>query len=193
MAPYGWVMSENLRTFTKARYGFDAMVARTPADTWTNPSPCPGWTAADVVAHNIGMNDMIAGFTTGVGAGRPTETRPDDPQVEWRRSFDGLFDALDSDGALQTVAKTPWGEMAVDKFLGFAWVDPVIHTWDLARATGQEPIMDEALCQRAVKQLVRAGDSLRGEGRFGPAVDTSEVSPIIDQLVAISGRDPSAR
>ncbi|MCP3992153.1 MAG: TIGR03086 family protein [Actinomycetia bacterium] len=185
-------MSENLRTYVKALYGFDATVARVSTDSWANPSPCPGWTAADVVAHNIGMNNMIAGFAQAVGAGRPTEARPDDPGAEWGRSLDGLLDALDSDGALQTVAKTPWGEMAVDKFLGFAWVDPVIHTWDLARASGQEPIMDEALSQRAVKQLKRAGDSLRGEGRFGPGVDTSDAAPIIDQLVAISGRDPSA-
>ncbi|MCP4083855.1 MAG: TIGR03086 family protein [Actinomycetia bacterium] len=185
-------MSNNLRTYTKALYGFDATVARTTADQWSNASPCEGWTATDVVAHNIAMNDMIAGFCSGSGSKQPGHEVAEDPAADWTRSFDDLLAALDSQGALQTVAVTPWGEMPVDKFLGFAWVDPVIHTWDLARATGQETVMDAALVGRGAKQLERAGDSLVGPGRFQAAVDAGSAPGTIDQLVAFAGRDPRA-
>jgi uncharacterized protein (TIGR03086 family) len=184
-------MSDNLRTYVKALYGFDATVNRVAGDGWDAPSPCEGWTATDVVAHNIGMNNMIAGFTRGEGASRPTEERPDDPVAAWRASFDGLLAALDTAGALQTVAKTPWGEMPVDKFLGFAWVDPVVHTWDLAKATGQTPVVDEGLVERGAKQLARAGDSLVGPGRFKPAVEVGDEAPVLDTLIALSGRNPA--
>lgn len=183
-------MSDNLRTYTKALYGFDATVHRVDADAWTNPSPCPDWTAADVVAHNIGMNRMIAGFTEGAGAPGPAMAEVDDPVAEWVASLDDLFGALDSQGALQRVAPTPWGEMAVDKFLGFAWVDPVIHTWDLARATGQQPTLDAALVARGAKQLERAGDSLVAPGRFDAAVTIEDGASLVDRFVAFSGRDP---
>lgn len=185
-------MSANLRNYTKALYGFDATMARTDAAAWSNQSPCEKWKAIDVVAHNVGMNDMVAGFTRGVDASRPTHDTDIDPMAEWDRSFAGLLDALDQKGALQTVAKTPWGTMPVEKFLGFAWVDPVVHTWDLAKATGQPVIVDAAQVERAAAQLEKAGDSLVGEGRFQPAVQLSDGAAIIDRFIALTGRDPQA-
>lgn len=182
-------MSENLRTYVKALYGFDAVVNRTT--DWGAASPCPGWTAADVVAHNIGMCDMITGFTAGRGAAGPAS--PDlggDPVGAWAASLDGLLAALDSAGALQTVAKTPWGELAVDKFLGFAWADPLIHTWDLAQAVGERAVLDPALVKRCTAQLERAGKSLVGPGRFAEAVAVGDDADAVSRLIALSGRRP---
>ncbi|MGI9595737.1 MAG: TIGR03086 family metal-binding protein, partial [Acidimicrobiales bacterium] len=173
-------MSQNSRTFLKSVYGFDAVVRRVDDGDWENPSPCEGWTATDVVAHNIAMCEMIAGFAAGVGAKHPTQSTPDDPGGAWDASFTTLTEALDSQGALQTVNVTPWGEMAVEKFLGFVWVDPLVHTWDLAMATGQPAKLDPPLVERGYKQLQRAGDSLRGEGRFGAAVEESDDMSALD-------------
>ena len=50
-------MSTNSRNYTKALYGFDAVVQRVPADRWDAPSPCEGWCARDVVAHASGVVD----------------------------------------------------------------------------------------------------------------------------------------
>ncbi|MDH4145362.1 MAG: TIGR03086 family metal-binding protein [Acidimicrobiia bacterium] len=183
-------MSDNLRNYTKALYGFDATVRRTASSAWSAPSPCPGWTAADVVAHNVGMCDMIAGFTRGVSAKGPRQDRLDDPAAAWQSSLDGLLAALDTAGALQAVAKTPWGELPVDKFLGFAWVDPVVHTWDLAQAVGEPTVLDADQVRRGITQLERAGASLVGPGRFEPAVEVSSDADAVDRLVALSGRNP---
>ena len=183
-------MSENLRRYTRALYGFNAVVVRTPASAWGNASPCEDWTAADVVAHNVGMNQMIAGFTRGQGATHAGHVTAEDPAAEWTASLQELLAALDSSGALQTVAATPWGELPVDKFLGFAWVDPVIHTWDLARAVGQEPILDADLVERGAAQLERAGASLVGPGRFDAAVDLGDDASTLDRFIAYSGRQP---
>ena len=53
-------MSENLRNFTKAIYGMDAVVQRVPVDAWDNGSPCEGWTARDVVGHQAGVLNGVA-------------------------------------------------------------------------------------------------------------------------------------
>ncbi len=183
-------MSENLRRYTRALYGFDAVVRRTPAETWSNDSPCEGWTAADVVAHNVGMNQMITGFTRGDGAPHAGHVVSDDPAASWSSSLDELLAALDSEGALQTVAMTPWGELPVEKFLGFVWVDPVIHTWDLAIASGQPPVLAPDLVELGAARLERAGDSLVGPGRFHAAVSVEGDVSTLDRFISLSGRTP---
>ncbi len=184
-------MSKSLLTYTKALYGFDAAVQRADDTSWSNASPCDGWTAADVLAHNIGMNNMISGFCAGIDSKGPSHELPDDPAGAWKTSFDGLLDALDTKGALHSVARTPWGEMPTGKFLGFAWIDPVIHTWDLAKATGQPAVLDAELVARGTKQLEQAGDSLVGPGRFEPATQAGSGADPVDAFVALSGRSVS--
>ena len=183
-------MSDNLRRYTRALFSFDATVARAGADTWANSSPCDDWTATDVVAHNVGMNQMIVGFTEGSGSGSAGHPELAQPDLDWTKSFEALLAALDSSGALQTVAKTPWGEMPIDRFLGFAWVDPILHTWDLAKATGQTPTLPADLVAIGAKQLARAGDSLRGTGAFGDEVKVAEGASTLELFVGLSGRDP---
>lgn len=183
-------MSENLRRYTRALYGFDAVIRRTPSDAWSNPSPCEGWTAADVVAHNVGMNHMIAGFTRGDGAPHADHVASDDPAGSWAASLGELLAALDTEGALQRVAMTPWGELPVEKFLGFVWVDPLIHTWDLAVAVGQEPALDGDLVEQGAARLERAGDSLVGPGRFQAAVAVGDGASTLERFISLSGRTP---
>ena len=184
-------MSENLRRYTKAVYGLDAVVQRADTSRWGNASPCEDWSATDVLAHNVGMCNMVASFATGSDSPRPEH--PDisaDPAAAWAQARDGLLNALDHAGSLQAVAKTPWGEMPANKFLGFAWVDPVIHTWDLAMALGQHPIVDAELVAKGVVQLERAGDSLVAPGRFKPPTDVGDDASPLDRFVALSGRAP---
>ena len=185
-------MSENLRRYTRALHGLDAVIRRTPADAWSNQSPCAEWTAADVVAHCIGMNEMIIGFTQGTGASTADEPTIDAPATAWRSSLENWSQVLDTDGALHSVAVTPWGEMSVERFLGFVWVDPLIHTWDLSIATGQEPALHLDLVERATAQLIKAGDSLRSPGRFGAAVELGDNASAHDKLAAVAGRTPES-
>ena len=53
-------MSSNTRNYTKALYGFDAVVRRVSPGQWDAQSPCTGWTARDVLAHASGVVDAVA-------------------------------------------------------------------------------------------------------------------------------------
>lgn len=184
-----WV-SENLRNYTKALFGFDAVVARVLPDQWTRPSPCEGWSASDVLAHNIGMCEMIAGFASGRGADGPGVADLVEPQRDWQAARDGVLGALSADGVLEREADTPWGRLTIDRFLRVVTLDPLAHTFDLARATGQAVVIDEGLAAAALAQLERAGDAIRGPGRFAAAVEVDEDASVVDRFVAISGRRP---
>ena len=48
-------MSENLRNYTVAVFGFEHVLRAVRADQWNNASPCAEWTARDVAGHAMGV------------------------------------------------------------------------------------------------------------------------------------------
>ncbi len=182
-------MSKNTRNYTKALYGFDAVVRRVDQTQWGAASPCEGWSALDVLAHNIGMCTMIAGVARGISADSATHPAVGDPQSDWVDARDDVLEALDQPDALQREVGTPWGHLAVDRFVGIVVVDPLIHTFDLATASAQVVVLDEALAAAGYTQLKKAGEMIRGE-RFGPTVHVASDASITDKLISIAGRNP---
>lgn len=182
-------MSDNARSYIKALYGFDAVLRRVDQSRWGAASPCEGWSALDVVAHNIGMCNMIAGIARGTPADSAGHPVVGDPQSDWVDARDDVLEALDQPGALQREVGTPWGHLVVDRFVGLVVVDPLLHTFDLAKASGQVALLDEDLAEAGYIQLKKAGDMIRGE-RFGPEVPIDSDASITDKLISIAGRNP---
>lgn len=209
-------MSDNLLAYIKGLFCFDAVVQRTDPVRWDDQSPCERWTARGVVDHNARICFMIAEMARGnpaaVPAGAVERARPapsqdgfviaphlfqtfvsadDDPVVVWNRSRDGVLKALDQPGALQMETRSPWGHPTVDKFLGFAFYDPLVHTWDLAKAVGQEPILDASLAQRALDHLIEFGqqkDLRQPISLAAPIMTTAQDA--ITRLITFCGRQP---
>ncbi len=186
-------MSEKLRRFTKAVYGFDAVVRRV-GGAWDQPSPCPEWTARDVAGHQVQVMSLVADAARGSTEPRPlmsvTEAAGDQPEEAWAAARDDLLDALDTEGALQRETDTPFGRMAVDRFVGILYVDPLAHTWDLAAAAGIDAALDEVLCQSGAAQLERAGELIRGPGMYGDALPVSQGDDPASRFLEVAGRDP---
>lgn len=68
------------------------------------------------------------------------------------------------------------------------------HGWDVARASGQQLLLDEASLAPArefvAMMSVPGSDALRGDA-FGPAVPVPAGASLLDQVVAGNGRDPA--
>ena len=63
-----------------------------------------------------------------------------------------------------------------------------VHTWDLARATGQTPPLDPAVAERG---LAFMSGALTPENRgqaFGEEVTAPDDAPAYDRLAAFAGR-----
>lgn len=181
-------MSRNLRDFTKAIHGFDAVVRRAPDSAWSAPSACEGWSGADVVEHVCGVASGVIGLASGTEPTAPAATG--DHVADWITTRDALLEALDAPGCLQREGATPFGEMTVDRFIGILGVDPLCHTFDLAVAAGVDPALDPGLVERYHGNLVKAGDALRMPGMFGPAVDAPADATPAEAFIAFAGRDP---
>ena len=211
-------MSQNLRDYTKALYGFDAVVQRVRPDQWSRPSPCDDWDALGVLNHNIFVTNMVAELARGKPAAIPAtgEGREipamhgegmvmsphlfrrdlavgpdDDPIAGWNQRRDDVLEALDQPGALHAPARSLWGHATTEEFLDFVIFDPILHAWDLARAAGQPVHLDGALVARCLAHIHDPGDGreMRRPLVLSDAVTTDSTDPV-DQLVALSGRTP---
>jgi uncharacterized protein (TIGR03086 family) len=109
------------------------------ARDWDAPSPVAGWAARDVVRH---LTEWFPPFLS-AGAGVQLSGGPsvdEDPVSAWRAQCDAVQALLDDPATQDRVLANPHiGELPLDRAVDqFYTADVFMHTWDLARATGQD-------------------------------------------------------
>jgi uncharacterized protein (TIGR03086 family) len=168
--------------------GFTARV--TGATDWDAPAPVPDWQARDVVGHLV---EWFPAFLAG-GTRLELDRGPsvaEDPVAAWRVHADAVQSLLDG-----PLAGTPFrhpmvGEMplpvAVDQFYT---TDVFLHTWDLARATGQDERLDPQTCADLLAGMTPIEELLRSSGQYGPRVPVPPDADVQTQLLGFIGRDP---
>ncbi|WP_326954949.1 TIGR03086 family metal-binding protein [Amycolatopsis sp. NBC_01286] len=171
------------------------VAAATPADL-ARPTPCAGWTLADLLRHQVGENHAFAtAARDGSAPDWDAGDLGDDPYAAYRASVDDYLDAVADDDVLTR-------ELAVNTFGTFPGpiatlmhlVDTVAHGWDLARALGlpYEPDAD------AVSAALRMAERIPDEGRekngsFAHSVNVPADASDLDRFLALLGRDPAWR
>jgi uncharacterized protein (TIGR03086 family) len=161
------------------------------ARDWDAPAPVEGWTARDVVRHLV---EWFPGFLEG-GAGITLPSGPsvdDDPVAAWRVHSDGVQTVLDDpDSATKVLTNPHIGEMPVPVAVSrFYTGDVYMHTWDLARATGQSEALDEQFAAEMLAGMEPIEDMLRSSGQYGPRVDVPADAPVVARLMGFIGRRP---
>ena len=123
---------------------------------WDAPSPVAGWAARDVVRH---LTEWLPGFlSAGAGIRLPGGPSADeDPVGAWEAHCAAVQALLDDPATPGRVLANPHiGELPLDRAVDqFYTPDVFMHTWDLARATGQDPPRKSAT--RHPGQQPRAG------------------------------------
>lgn len=171
---------------------FTALVEGVPDDaTWGRPAPVEGWTARDVVRHLV---EWFPGFLAG-GAGVTLPQGPDvdeDPVGAWRAMSDGVQAVLDDPGSAGKVLRNPYiGEVELPTAISrFFTADVFMHTWDLARATGQDESLDAERCAVMLEGMLPLDELLRSSGQYGPRVEVDDDVDVQTRLLAFIGRDP---
>jgi uncharacterized protein (TIGR03086 family) len=177
------------------RYGrvagrFDDRVHEVPPDRWDSPAPCEGWVARDVVAHLCQWVPAVIGrsgieFTPGPAADA-------DPVNAWEALHQSLAAALAEDDIAQLEFDAgPPGRLTVERAIDMLVTgDLLVHTWDLARATGLDEQIDQQLAAEQLAGMEPIDELLRSSGHYGPRVDVDPAAPVQDRLLAFTGRRP---
>lgn len=169
---------------------FTELVESASAGDWALPSPVAEWTALDIVKHLV---EWSRGFLKGAGIELPALDVEADPGAAWKRHVTDIQAILD-DPAGRVLSNPHIGDKPVDEAIDqFYTADVWMHSWDLAKALGREPDLDQERCATALAAMEPVEQMLRDSGQFGPAVPVAPDASVQDKLMAFIGRDPAWR
>ncbi len=133
----------------------------------------------------------IEAFATGryeeAGPADPRSAAGDDPVAAWRAARADMTAVLDP-AALARPVPLPWGLMPLGGFLERYPMEFLVHTWDLARATGQAAGLDPGLVRDALGPARQFAPVARMSGLIGPECAVADDADDLTQLLAILGR-----
>lgn len=183
-------MSEISERYRKVAARFTQRVQEVPVDAWENPAPCEGWVARDVVRHMVEW--MPSFFESNADLVLPAPPSvDDDPAAAWKVLSDGLQRALDDPEVASREFEMRMGRYRVDDAIAtFCIGDILVHTWDLARATGLDEALDSDEVHRMVEAMEPIEDLLVQSGQYGPRVPVADDADEQTRLIAFSGRQP---
>lgn len=170
---------------------FTERVRGVPSEAWDNPAPCEDWVARDVVRHLVEW--FPAFLKSGAGVELPQgPSVDDDPVAAWTVHSEGVQALLDDPATADKVLSNPHiGEVPLDQAVDrFYTADVFMHTWDLARASGQEETLDPVRCARLLDGMLPLDDVLRKSGQYGPRVEVPDTADVQTRLLAFIGRTP---
>ena len=183
-------MSEIADHFAHVAGQFTQRARAVPEGAWDNPAPCEGWLARDVVRHMVEW--MPALFFDSWQIEPPQLPSVDqDPAGAWEALVNAIQLRLADPEISKREADIRPGrysfEQAVDMF---GTGDIVIHTWDLARATGLDERLDPHEVHNLLVAMEPIDEILRASGEYGARVIVPDDSDEQTKLIAFSGRQP---
>ena len=151
-----------------------------------SPTPCAEWTVQDLLDHLVGGTAYLA---AALGAD-PTDPPADATAADLAGGVAACLERLADPAALEHRSLSP---------LGFEWsgmeatagtsMDVLVHTWDLATATGQNTTLDPGVVDTCISMFLPAmPEGGRAAGIIGPAIDVADDASPQERLLAALGR-----
>jgi uncharacterized protein (TIGR03086 family) len=181
-------MSASADRYRRLAARFTELVNAVPIGGWASKSPCEGWTALDVLRHvvetQLSVLDRVSRLPD-------PPLLVDDPVGVWPTVRDLVQGALDAPEVATKGYEGFFGpttfEATIDQFYSF---DVLVHTWDIARATGMptfETIPDDEIA--AVMASMGGLDAtMRQPGILGPQLTVGDDADGQTRFLAFLGR-----
>lgn len=153
------------------------------------------WSARQLLGHVIDAQQQIAGMLTGharppvgdpAALGRLTEPAPG---ARWRHAYGLTAEVLAGISPNATVI-TPAGPSTAAAVLGLAVIEPLVHAWDLAVATGRPVTLDPDVVTAVLPAVLAAGNQLAATGMYDASVPIPPGATCQNRLLAALGRNP---
>ena len=168
------------------------VVGGVQADQLAAPTPCREWDVQQLLSHTMGVVANMGRGARGDALLADINAFPleSDLGAQFRAEADRTLSAWTARG-LDGEVDIGAGPMPVNAGLSINLLDTATHSWDVARATGQDPHLPDELAETvlAVCQGV-VTDEIRGFAGFDPAVSIASDASPTDRLAAFLGRQP---
>jgi uncharacterized protein (TIGR03086 family) len=155
------------------------------------PTPCTEWTVQQLLTHMVGAMTNIGRGVTGA------ELLPDmnkidldaDVAAQYAAASEGTLAAWRAHG-LDGEVNIGAGPMPAALAASINLVDACAHTWDLARATGQDDALPDPLATYTLQVAEGFVDGVRQFAGINPAVPVDAGASPTAKFVAYMGRKP---
>jgi uncharacterized protein (TIGR03086 family) len=174
--------------FSKATARGCEVMAGVSADQLALPTPCSDWSVQDLIDHMVGSTGYLLAALEGREPAPVREATASDYETGRARVLAGLA----APGALERTCRSPLGfDWTIEQATAGTYMDNLIHTWDLATATGQNPTLDAELVEACIAMfLPDMPERGRANGLVGPEVTVDANATTQDRLLAAMGRRP---
>jgi uncharacterized protein (TIGR03086 family) len=168
------------------------IVAGVKPDQLDEPTPCREWDVRALLAHTVGV---VINMGRGAGgeellADVNSTALESDLGTQFRTEADRTLAAWNARG-LDGEVNIGAGPMPAQAGISINLLDTATHSWDIARATGQDTDLPEevaATVLAAARDIVT--DDIRSFAGFDAPVPTAADASTTDQLAAFLGRTP---
>ncbi|MFC8076186.1 TIGR03086 family metal-binding protein [Streptomyces sp. NPDC057307] len=162
-------------------------------DQLTLPTPCAEYDVHGLLDH---LFQVITNFQALAAKGESdfgaaAERLADDRRERFAAEIAELIKAWDAPGAEDGL--TGGMNMPARTVGAMALGDLVVHSWDLARATGQPYEPDAVVVAMLNDEFTALAPTARKMGVFGEPFPVGEDAPPFESLLAETGRDPAWR
>jgi uncharacterized protein (TIGR03086 family) len=183
-------MTENpFAQFDRAAALTDGVIAAVKPDQLDDPSPCTDWSVRQVINHLVTGNLTFVSMVTGApGPDRSADHLGDDPLAAFRTTLRALREAFSIEGTLQKTYPTPFGERPGTVLVDMRVIEMTIHSWDIAKGSGQSTELDPELAESSLASMRAALPADRGRSPFGAEQPAPAGATAADRLAAFAGR-----
>ena len=158
-------------------------------------TPCVEWTVQSVINHALAVQKFADAVLTGSEVEYSAMSDVSHPlpaegaEAALKAITDTTLATLKSID-MSKVVETPFGSMPGGQFIMVPITDMIIHSWDLAKATGRDTTLDSGLSELGFNVMVNVAEGGRQMGAFGAEVSVPETASFQDRMLGLSGRQP---
>ncbi|MEN3310549.1 MAG: hypothetical protein V7603_6751 [Micromonosporaceae bacterium] len=175
--------------FDRASAVAERTIAGVKPDQLGDPTPCTEWSVRQLINHVVTGSLSFASLVT--GGPRPDRSQDhlgEDPLGAFRTAARDLRAAFLAEGAMERTYPTPFGEGPGHVLVTMRTIEMTVHSWDIAKATGQSTELDPELAQWALRSMRADLPADRSGTPFSDERPAPANATAADQLAAFAGR-----
>ena len=173
---------------------FAYLVGGVGVEQWYDDTPCSEWDVRTLVHHLLSeqrwVSPLLNGLTIAqVGDRFEGDLTGDDPS-QWAGLLalyiEEAHEAVAQPGALAQTVHLSYGDAPADEYVMQLTADLALHSWDLARATGQDDTLDGDVVALLLPWTEASVDMRAGMGPFRPRIEVDAAASDDVRLLAPS-------
>ncbi|HYB49166.1 MAG TPA: TIGR03086 family metal-binding protein [Streptosporangiaceae bacterium] len=175
---------------------FAALVAGVRPEQWHDDTPCSEWDVRTLVHHLLYEQRWVPLLFQGLTIEQVGDLFDGDLMGDDASAWPGLLAssmeqahaAVAQPGALDRTVHLSFGDASGREYVMQLTADLAIHAWDLARATGQDDMLDPGAVALLLPWTEANAELLTASGMFGPRIDAGPDAPDDVRLLGLLGR-----